>query len=255
VTEVLKSHPDYALWEKSFAGETANIDLPTFVFMKASIWPDEIRRRHNQYDHPHWHYVDYPLRPTAFPLEPGPTPNDDVLYGIAQSEKALSDGASSPEERAVYLSYLIHLVGDLHQPLHCASLFNDMYPGGDKGGNDFYVKPGSRGIKLHSLWDGLLGTSSKPHPHLNYAIEIESRYPRNSLKELKKDRTPKEWSLESRAVAIEKVYLHGELRGSTSAESAPSLPEGYAKAAKAVAERQAALSGYRLADEIQKCVR
>jgi hypothetical protein len=37
---------------------------------------------------------------------------------------------------------------------------------------DFYVKPGSKGIKLHSLWDGLLGTSGKPHKAYNYAIEI-----------------------------------------------------------------------------------
>ena len=168
---------------------------------------------------------------------------------------SLPDAKTSPELRAFYLSYLIHLVGDLPQPLHCASLFNDTYPNGDKGGNDFYAKPGSRGIKLHSLWDGLLGTSRKPHPLLNYAIEIESRYFRNSLKELKKNRTPKEWGLESRAVAIEKVYLRGQLKGSTRAESAPELPVGYTKAAKAVAERQAALAGYRLADEIQKYVR
>jgi len=157
--------------------------------------------------------------------------------------------------RAVYLSYLIHLVGDIHQPLHCASLFNNTYPDGDKGGNDFYVKPGSRGIKLHAIWDGLLGTSGKPHAHLNYAIEIESEHPRSSLKELKKAKTSKEWSLESRFVAIEKVYLRGKLKGSTMAESAPPLPEGYTKTAKTVVERQAALAGYRLADELQHVLR
>jgi hypothetical protein len=45
---------------------------------------------------------------------------------IAQSEKALADNTISPELRAVYLAWLIHLVGDLHQPLHCASLVNDV---------------------------------------------------------------------------------------------------------------------------------
>jgi hypothetical protein len=255
VAEILKSHPDYDRWTRTVRDETPGLDLGTFVFMRASTWPDEIRWRHNQYDHSHWHYIDYPLKPPAFPMEPRPAPTDDALYGIAQSEQALADPKTAAELRAVYLSYLIHLIGDLHQPLHCASLFNDTYPGGDKGGNDFYVKPGSRGIKLHSLWDGLLGTSNKPHTHLNYAIEIESRHPRNSLKELKKAKTPKEWSLESRAAAIEKVYLRAALNGSTSAESAPELPGGYTKEAKTVAERQAALAGYRLADEIQKYVR
>jgi hypothetical protein len=255
VTEILKAHPEYPKWQESFAEAGSNIDLSKFVFMKASTWPDEIRRHHNHYDHPRWHYIDYPLKPPSFPLEPGPSPKDDVLNGIAQSEKALLSASSFSEERAVYLSYLIHLIGDIHQPLHCASLFNDTYPTGDKGGNDFYVKPGARGIKLHAFWDDLLGTSSKPQTHLNYAIEIESNHPRSLLKELKKAKTPRKWSLESRFVAIEKVYRRGEVKGSTTAETAPSLPESYIKDAKAIAERQAALAGYRLADEIQKCVR
>lgn len=84
---------------------------------------------------------------------------------------------------------------------------------------------------------------------------IEHYPPRKPLPELKKARTPKDWSLESRGVAIEKAYLHGELKGGTSKETAQELPEGYTKAAKVVAEKQAALAGYRLADEIGKWVR
>jgi len=87
---------------------------------------------------------------------------------------------------------------------------------------------------------------------LNYAIRIEADYPKKSLPELKKAKTPKDWSLESRGVAIEKAYLHGELKGSPYANDAPALPEGYTKEAKVVAERQAALAGYRLAEEIEK---
>jgi hypothetical protein len=102
---------------------------------------------------------------------------------------------------------------------------------------------------------GFLGTSGKPQSHLDYAIMIEHDHPRKSLPELKKAKTPKEWSVESRGVAIEKAYLHGELKGGTSKETAQALPEGYTKAAKVVAEKQAALAGYRLADEIEKWVR
>jgi hypothetical protein len=255
VMDVLKAHPDYDKLAVALRPEAPGMDLGMFVFMRASTWPDEIRRQHERYDHPHWHYVDYPLVPPAFPMKPGPTPTDDALYGIGQSEEALADKDTSPELRAVYLSYLIHLIGDLHQPLHCASLFDEEFPQGDKGGNDFYVRPNSKGIKLHSLWDGLLGTSSKLNTHLDYAVEIEARHPRNSLKELKKHQTPKEWSLESRAVAIEKAYVRGNLKGSTRADSAPELPDGYTKAAKTVAERQAALAGYRLSDEIRKYLR
>lgn len=126
---------------------------------------------------------------------------------------------------------------------------------GDKRGNLFFIKPSTRGIPLHSFWDGLLGTSGKPQSHLNCGIMIEHYPPRKPLPELKKARTPKDWSLESRGVAIEKAYLHGELKGGTSKETAQELPEGYTKAAKVVAEKQAALAGYRLADEIGKWVR
>ncbi len=185
VTELLKSHPDYPKWESAFSPASPNLDLNIYIFMRASTWPDEIRRHGSQYDHPQWHYVDYPLKPPSFPVEPGLSPNDDILYGIAQCEKILADANAPAQERAIYLSWLIHLIGDIHQPLHCASLVNETYPVGDKGGNDFYLKPGSRGIKLHALWDGLLGTSSKPQSRLNYALEIQSERPRKTLPELK----------------------------------------------------------------------
>jgi hypothetical protein len=207
VTEILKAHPDYEKWEKSFTGDSANLDLPTFIFIRSSTWADEIRRQKSPYNHPQWHYVDYPLKPPKFPVEPGPDPTDDILYGISQCGKTLGDTNATPEERAVYSSWLIHLIGDEHMPLHCCSLFTDAYPTGDKGGNLFYVKPATRGISLHSFWDGLLGTSGKPQSHLDYAIMIEHTYPKKSLQELKKAKTPKDWSLESRGIAVEKADL------------------------------------------------
>ena len=252
VSEILKAHPDYEKWKESFAGDSANMDLGTFIFLRASTWSDDIRRRKSEYNHPKWHYVDYPLKPPGFPVEPGPDPTDDILYGFGQCEKVLSDTKAPAQNRAAYLSWLIHLVGDIHMPLHCCSLFTDAYPTGDRGGNSFFVKPAARGIALHSFWDGLLGTSGKPQAHLDYAIMIEHEHPRKSLPELKKSKTPKDWSLESRGIAVEKAYLHGDLKGGTSKESAVELPEGYSKAAKAVAENQAALAGYRLVDEIRE---
>ena len=113
---------------------------------------------------------------------------------------------------------------------------NETYPSGDKGGNEFYVKPAAQGIKLHAFWDGLLGTSGKARTHLNYAVQIQTEHPRKSLKELRRARTAKKWSLEGRSLAIEKAYLRGELKGGTSADKPPDLPEGYTKAAKVVAE-------------------
>ena len=255
VVQLLEAHPQYARWQDSLRGDAGSPEFEMEIFMRASTWPDEIRRRESEYNHPRWHFIDYPLKPPKFPLVPDSSPEDNIVFAIQQCEKTLSSRKASPEERAVFLSWLIHLIGDLHQPLHCASLFDSAHPNGDKGGNDFFVRPAEQGISLHSFWDGLLGTSGKPQSHLNCAIAIQSEHPRKSLKQLKKARTPKDWSLESRSLAIESVYLHGKLKGGVSREDAPELPGGYTKAAKAVAERQAALAGYRLADEIKKWVR
>lgn len=249
-TKLLMAHPDYGKWEKDFAN-TSNLQFPIYIFMRASSWPDEIRRKGNEFDHPQWHFIDYPLRPPSFPIQPGPMPDDDILFGIKQCESGLANTNASDRLRGVYLSWLIHLIGDLHQPLHCASLVTEAFPSGDKGGNRFYVRPGERAINLHAFWDGLLGTSASPNEQLNYAIENGSRFPRSSLPELLASTTPQGWSLESRSLAVEKAYLHGELRGGANFDSAVVLPDGYSKAAKAVAERQAALAGYRLADEIR----
>jgi hypothetical protein len=248
---LLKSHPEYAKWEAAYRKGPTDVDFSLYVFMRASTWPDEIRRKGDAAEaHPHWHYIDYPLKAPNFEFEAGPAPNDDVLYGIAESEKTLSDKGNEAAERAIALSWMIHLIGDLHQPLHCCSLVNETYPQGDKGGNDFYVAPATKGIKLHSFWDGLLGTRVHPPTQLKEASRIAKEHKRRSLAELA-EKSPEAWSLEGRSLAVEKAYLRGKLKGSSRVEGAPTLPEGYTKTAKLVAEGQAALAGYRLADELK----
>src|SRR5262245_1253753 len=68
VDELLKFHPDYEKWTNSFSADSSSVNLELFVFMQASTWPDNIRRKGSEYDHPQWHYIDYPLKPFAFPM-------------------------------------------------------------------------------------------------------------------------------------------------------------------------------------------
>ncbi len=102
MTEILKAHPDCEKWEKTFTSESSNLDLPAFIFIRSSTWAHEIRSRKSPCNHPKWHYVDYPLKPPKFPVEPSPDPTDDILFGIGQCEKTLADTKASPEERAQY---------------------------------------------------------------------------------------------------------------------------------------------------------
>ncbi len=269
-TDLLRNHPNFVVWEEDFErlrshGLSHDIDLGMYLFIRASTWPDEIRRTGNVFDHPNWHFVDYPLRSPAFTTGPRPEPADDVLFGIQESLAVLRDENANPTSRAAHLSWLIHLTGDIHQPLHCATLFSSQFRSGDQGGNKFLVsRTGTRSaIKLHSFWDGQLG-SSLPTPEitLRNAIDLETEHPRTSLDALTGATTAEAWSFESRDLAIGRVYQYEtrdsqgnvrlrQLRGSTDDRRAPLLPEGYAEIARTTARRRLALAGYRLHDQLQ----
>src|SRR5215470_7008340 len=95
VTDLLKAHPNYAKWRSTFGDDSGDVNLAAYVFMRCSTWPDEIRRYGSQYDHPEWHYVNYPLKPPSFPSEPAPAPTNDVLFGMQQYTKVLEDKSAS----------------------------------------------------------------------------------------------------------------------------------------------------------------
>src|ERR1700744_1228718 len=107
VFDILKSHPDFEKWQKAYH-PNPTLDLPTTVFMRSATWPDEIRGSGGEYDHPFWHFIDYPLRPPNFPFEADDRPTNNVVYGIAQCEATLGNTNATPERRAAYLSYLVH---------------------------------------------------------------------------------------------------------------------------------------------------
>ena len=66
------------------------------------------------------------------------------------------DESASNANRAVALCWILHIVGDMHQPLHNVALFSKPYfPNGDRGGNDISVLEGDQTKNLHWWWDGL----------------------------------------------------------------------------------------------------
>jgi hypothetical protein len=81
-------------------------------------------------------------------------PNGDIIMGIDTCIKKLKSKETSIEDQEFYLKFLIHLMGDLHQPLHVALA-------DDKGGNDFQVRWFSDGSNLHRVWDSNMIDSYK----------------------------------------------------------------------------------------------
>jgi hypothetical protein len=117
------------------------------TFEQLSIWPDTIRRSTPLTTH--WHYVTLSTQQwPALPLK-----NQGQLYtALCQQMKILTDDQSIHwQDRHQALSWVIHLVGDAHQPLH-------INQGQDQGGNRCTVRWLTRKklINLHKVWDTLL---------------------------------------------------------------------------------------------------
>jgi len=112
-----------------------------------STWADEIRPQHPETAH--WHFVNIPIHPSAGePKEFDAVrdcPRDDcVVAKIEEFERVLSDHQKPDRERLEALKYLVHFVGDVHQPLHAS---NDH----DRGGNDVEVTFMGVPTNLHAV--------------------------------------------------------------------------------------------------------
>lgn len=111
---------------------------------EVSTWMDEVRSD-GGYDHmAPWHYVTIPDGETYETVDKNP--DGDILWAIDKMVTELKEGGLSPEQEAENLKVLVHLVGDLHQPLHVGN-------GTDRGGNDVRVQWFGGNSNLHRVWD------------------------------------------------------------------------------------------------------
>ena len=109
-----------------------------------SNYGDEIKSDRKYDSFGPWHYVNFPFGDqydTQTKNKRG-----DIIMGIETSIQYLKDENSSKKDKVFYLKMLVHLMGDLHQPLHIGLEE-------DKGGNDFQVRWFGKGTNLHVVWD------------------------------------------------------------------------------------------------------
>ena len=114
---------------------------------EAATWPDEMRSNPDpfwQKTASPWHYVTV----AGMTYDRAP-PEGDALGAIRFFRNLLRDPRTSPEHRQLALRFIVHIVADLHQPLHVGRP-------GDRGGNDVKVKWFGRDTNLHAVWDSAL---------------------------------------------------------------------------------------------------
>jgi len=270
---LLKEHPRY---QDEFVDKIPeDLDrafLNEWIVQQAAIFPDdansypeELRKK---YYHLQWHFINSPeflteadrlaLKPEADLNLSLTAPkvldeNSNVVQVIRVARRTLANKDTDVSERALLLSWLIHTVGDVHQPLHSTMLFSqELFPRGDRGGNRIItVQMGN----LHAVWDDFPGGREKFQPLRNRSIALLADGALVELgKQAAQDLDEETWLKESRALATNLVYdsevmaalRHLEATKGDIEKQPLDLSEDYLRAGAAAAEKRVVQAGFRL---------
>jgi hypothetical protein len=257
IVALLKLNPQYADWVEGVPASRRD----QVAFVMAATWPDLIKKD-PQYTadgtdkgnrpanvpassqnegyadklmHKYWHFIDVPFSSDGTPTQPPDFVNAETQ--IEAFRTALKSADVSDDVKSYDLVWLEHLVGDVHQPLHCVSRFDAAQTDGDNGGN--FVKLSGTPANLHAFWDDALGPADGD---AGAAIAAARKLtpPSASLAKVSNVAT---WIDESVQAAKTHVY-----RAPIDAGPGPfTVDATYAHAAEALARKRAALAGARLA--------
>jgi hypothetical protein len=186
---LLELNPNHAKW----LANAGSLDPTQAMFIQAACWPDDIKSAAGYQDPPHgqpdpypnrnigyadlwrhreWHYKDIPFSPDHTKLVMAPNPTAETQIVKFRAALASTSAAVTDDIKSYDLAWLIHLVGDVHQPLHATSRFIAADKNGDGGGNDVCLGPKDaegRCDNLHGYWDGLFGSAAGPETAAQYA--------------------------------------------------------------------------------------
>jgi hypothetical protein len=219
--------------------EALRVAYPKENYIKASTLPDELRG-HDVNAFNTWHYINLPIFTSQHHYRYYIS-SENILWALQQSFEVEKSHYANLFEKAFFASFLIHLVGDAHQPLHCASLYNAHFPQGDRGGNLYKIK-NYRWHNLHAYWDNGGEFLSKRLIKNEHGLEeaakmLEKKYPPSYFKNRLQQKNFKTWIQESHDIAKDFVYTIEE-------NGVPS--KAYQVQTQNITQEQIVLAGYRL---------
>jgi len=254
---LLKLNPYYAEWLTYIPAGATDADRDMYVFMMAATWPDEIKAMGSGYTgndnpprgeaaglnggygdkqaHKYWHFVDTPFSTdgTALPAFPGPTAVEKITAFRAALASNEAEALKSYD-----LVWLEHLVGDVHQPLHCATRISKAKPHRDEGGSLVVVQGPAK--ELHAFWDDAVGLGDTKN--FMTAVKVGQALP-PADPALAADSKEGDWAGESFALAKSNVYV-----APVGAGLGPyNLAGEYTTNTQQLASQRIALAGARLA--------
>ncbi len=244
------SHPHYPLFAQAAANLSGDM-RERALFEWLSRWPDDIRT--SAYDQPKWHYE---LRVVYGRTSLWPFTNGTASEGFFVNYGLLADACAAPASRAIAIGWLIHIVGDIQQPLHAGHQLTSAFNMTDRAGELAFVRreAGAEPTNLHQYWDKMMERSgvALPPGEADWANALATMWPRARLPELSRAGEPAilfasyldETATLARLVAYQGTYLSA----SAVPAAAPVVSLTENRIALALAERRIATSGYRIAD-------
>ena len=279
---ILMRHPDTSpFWVA--AGDAKGKERARRMFIEAARWADDTKW--TIHDRPTWHTArwaivakDAPPEAKAAAAARKGRPAGQAIEALVLNYAMLANSETSPTERAVALSWVLHILGDIHQPLHVSDQFSKEFPNGNAAGGLEYVADPLRdsAMPLHILWDSNNLRKTNLEEIDRNVREFMKKYPRSSFPELATYDGPddfEKWARESYKVAVDFAYGYGIetvpdpdkeadpdkvvkklvnyiLNGVSPVEEAPEVPAEYWKKLQTVAHRRVTLAGYRIADVV-----
>ncbi len=267
VIEIMRQAPEdstLAVFYRPYGVESEDVRRVDF-FMIASTWPDIVRDfgsdprfrnevRNRKYHKGNWHYDDTFWKQVGGKAEPlsGFAEGGVAVAKLNEFDKLIRNPAARDEDKAIAIAWIMHLVGDLHQPLHTSARVTDEEPKGDQGGNLFLLTPKGtardKQVNLHWFWDSIVGRNVAYNGKMSereyierLAMRFVKKHPYSSLQSKLNIGDFDELQRESFALNPIDVFSSDLIRFSE-----PSVK--YKKRAFAVAEKQLALAGYRMGE-------
>lgn len=172
-----------------------------------------------------WHYVNIPFTASTYDVERDCPHGDCVIAAITRYQAILSNRRRGHAARQEALIFLVHLIADLHQPLHCID-------NNDRGGNDVAVKFFGISTNLHAVWDSELlhRTRLRERAYTHRLTNWLATQNRGNLQR----GTPVDWAIEAHDLARQYAYrlpLDYNLRSGYYSANLPIVESQLAKAA------------------------
>lgn len=188
-------------------------------------WADDTRDRSTA----SWHFINVELGLSYDDFRQQVSSKVDVYTALLKEEQILADGNASGPDRINALKFVVHFVGDIHQPMHVSRAE-------DKGGNSIQVRYDDQGTNLHSLWD----TKLLEHAGLSEE-QLASKIDKATLSQMKKWQSDDamRWAWESYQISLR---LYGEIE-----KGGVNIDDAYYQAHIPIVYNRIEMAGIRLA--------